>query len=262
MPLAGAESRWWRRLGRSFVSADSYGLVLLLVVVTYVVSVSVTETWAASIVLTVQLATVWLTLRTSQARRVTRLVADIVLCLAAVVAVVSLFAHKPGGQLGGIFTVCCLLYLIAPFSIVRHLMLRREIDTETLLGAIAAYLLIGMFFAFAYKAAGEFGSVPFFGSAGPRLAQPGPVLQLRHDDHRRVREPGAGRQPRADVRGAGGGDRAAVPRRGRREDHQQPAAPARRAIRLLTLPSGPCGQHVPACALVLGALASAGGDRT
>jgi hypothetical protein len=163
---AGAESRWWHRLGRSFVSADSYGLVLLLVVATYVVSVSLTEQQAASIVLTVQLATVWLTLRTSQARRVTRLVADIVLCLAAVVAVVSFFVHNPGGQLGGIFTICGLLYLIAPFSIVRHLILRAQIDTETLLGAIAAYLLIGMFFAFAYKAAGEFGSVPFFGSAG------------------------------------------------------------------------------------------------
>jgi hypothetical protein len=29
-----------------------------------------------------------------------------------------------------------------------------------------AYLLIGMFFAFAYQAAGELGSVPFFGAAG------------------------------------------------------------------------------------------------
>ena len=163
---ARAESRWWRRLGSSFVSADSYGLVLLLVVTTYAISVSMTETRAASIVLTVQLATVWLTLRTSQARRLVRLVADVVLCLAAIGVVVSLFAHKPGDQLGGIFTICCLLYLIAPFSIVRHLMVRREIDIETLLGAIAAYLLIGMFFAFAYKAAGEFGSVPFFGPAG------------------------------------------------------------------------------------------------
>jgi hypothetical protein len=163
---ASAESRVWRRLGRSFVSADSYGLVLLLVVVTYLVSVSVTEERAASIVLTVQLATLWLTLRTSHAHRVTRIVADIGLCLAAVAAVLSFFVHNPGDQLGGIFTVCCLLYLIAPFSIVRHLMLRRQIDTETLLGAVAAYLLIGMFFAFAYKAAAEFGSVPFFGSAG------------------------------------------------------------------------------------------------
>jgi Ion channel len=163
---ASAESRWWRRLGRSFVSADSYGLVLLLVVVTYVVSVSVTETRAASIVLTVQLATVWLTLRTSQAHRLVRRIADIVLCLAAIVTVASFFVHNPGDQLGGIFAVCCLLYLIAPFSIVRHLIMRQQIDTETLLGAVAAYLLIGMFFAFAYKAAGEFGSVPFFGPAG------------------------------------------------------------------------------------------------
>jgi len=29
-----------------------------------------------------------------------------------------------------------------------------------------------MFFAFAYKAAGEFGSVPFFGSAGPGSLSP------------------------------------------------------------------------------------------
>src|SRR5512135_2598286 len=89
----GAESRWRHRLGRSFVSADSYGLV---VVVTYVVSVSVTETRSASVVPAVQLATVWLILRTSHARRVVRQVAGVVLVLAAVAVVVSLFAHNPG----------------------------------------------------------------------------------------------------------------------------------------------------------------------
>jgi hypothetical protein len=160
---ASAESRWWRRLGRSFVSADSYGLVLLLVMATYVISVSVADTRAASIVLIVQLATVRLALRTSRARRSVRRLADIVLCFAAVVAIAGIFVHTPGGELGGIFLVCCLLYLIAPFSIVRHLILRQAIDTESLLGAIAAYLLIGMFFAFAYKAIGEIGSVPFYG---------------------------------------------------------------------------------------------------
>ena len=156
----------WRRLSRAFITEDSYGFVLLLVMVTYTVSVSVTQTWAGSIVLTVQLATVWFTLRTSQARPVVRRIADIVLCLAAVAAVLSFFVHQPGNERGGIFVVCSLLYLIAPFSIVRHLILRRDIDTETLLGAVSAYALIGMFFAFAYQAAGEFGSVPFFGTAG------------------------------------------------------------------------------------------------
>lgn len=163
---AGTRRRPWRRLARSFVSADSYGLVLLLVVVTYVVSVSVDQRWAGSIVLTVQLATVWLTLRTSHARPVTRLIADIGLCFAGAAAVLSFFVHQPGDELGGLFAIVCLLYLVAPFSIVRHLMIRRDIDVETLLGAIAAYLLIGMFFAFAYQAQGQLGSVPFFGSAG------------------------------------------------------------------------------------------------
>ena len=156
----------WRRLSRAFITEDSYGFVLLLVMVTYTVSVSVTQTWAGSIVLTVQLATVWFTLRTSQARPVVRRIADIVLCLAAAAAVLSFFVHQSGNERGGIFVVCALLYLIAPFSIVRHLILRRDIDTETLLGAVSAYVLIGMFFAFAYQAAGEFGSVPFFGTAG------------------------------------------------------------------------------------------------
>ena len=162
---ASAESGAWRRLAHTFVSTDSYGLVLLLVVVTYVVSVSADEARAASIVLVVQLATVWLTLRTSGARPVVRRVADVVLCLAAVVAIGSFFVHQRGTQLGGIFAVCGLLYLIAPFSIVRDL-IRRKIDRESLLGAVAAYLLLGMFFAFAYQAAGELGSVPFFGAAG------------------------------------------------------------------------------------------------
>jgi hypothetical protein len=145
---------------------DSYAVVLLLVAATYVVSVSVTQPQAASVVLTVQLATVWFTLRASRARRATRRLADIVLACAAIVAVGGFFFHDPGQELGGIFVACCVLYLIAPFAIVRYLVLRRDIDREALLGAVAAYLLIGMFFAFAYRAAGEFGTVPFYGRAG------------------------------------------------------------------------------------------------
>ena len=139
---------------------------MLLVVVTYIVSISVTGATAASIVLTVQLATVWLALRTAQAARLFRIVADVVLGLAAVVAVGSFFVHGSGAQLGAIFVISCLLYLVAPFAIVRHLLRRQVVDRESLLGAVTAYLLFGMFFAFAYRAIGELGSVPFFGHAG------------------------------------------------------------------------------------------------
>ena len=62
-----------RQLKGGLLVSDRYELVLLLVVVTYVVSIAVTEVKAASIVLTVQVATVWLALRTSQAGKVVRL---------------------------------------------------------------------------------------------------------------------------------------------------------------------------------------------
>ena len=64
--------------------------------------------------------------------------------------------------------VSCLLYLIAPVSIIRHLVLRRIVDSETVLGAVAAYLMAGMFFAFLYHALGTSQTQPpFFGSQGP-----------------------------------------------------------------------------------------------
>lgn len=42
-----------------FSARDSYGLVVLLIMVTYVVSVSVRAEWGASVVVVVQVATVW-----------------------------------------------------------------------------------------------------------------------------------------------------------------------------------------------------------
>ena len=40
---------------------------------------------------------------------------------------------------------------MAPFSIVRHIAHRRAVDQETMLGALATYLFIGMAFAFVYR---------------------------------------------------------------------------------------------------------------
>jgi len=51
-----------RRLLQAFSSPDSYGLVLLLIVVTYALSAAATATaWAESLVLSVQITTIWVT---------------------------------------------------------------------------------------------------------------------------------------------------------------------------------------------------------
>jgi hypothetical protein len=154
-----------RRIGRALVSADSYGLVLLLIIVTYLMSITVKQPVGASVVLAVQIATVWLVLRTARAHRWARITATVLLVLAAATAIVQVFLPEEEG-LSSVFVASTVLYAFAPFSIVRDLGERGEVDGEVVLGAIAAYLLIGMFFAFAYRTVASVQAGPFFGPDG------------------------------------------------------------------------------------------------
>jgi hypothetical protein len=155
-----------RQLVRSFGSIDSYGLVLLMIVVTYVLAISLSETWAFAIVLFAQIATVWFTLRTSRARRAVRRAGDILLVLAGLVAVAYLVTGADDTFVAWVFVVGAALYFVAPFSIIRHVAFRRDVDRETMLGALSAYLLFGMAFGFAYRVITDAQSGPFFGAAG------------------------------------------------------------------------------------------------
>jgi hypothetical protein len=154
------------RLLQAFSSPDSYGLVLLLILITYGLSATATATWAVSLVLFVQLATIWVTLQAAQARRRLREVTSAALVISAAAAILNLFLPRgPAGD-GGMAVISGLLYVAAPAVIVRHLVRRRTVDTQTVLGAIAAYLMVGMAFAFAYRTLGVLQGGPFFGSQG------------------------------------------------------------------------------------------------
>jgi hypothetical protein len=122
MPDREREARALRRLLRSFRSPSSYGLVLVMIIGSYVMAVTLPAQWGQTLLLFVQIATVWLALHTSRAR-------------------------------GGL-------------RLVRHIGYRRMVDRETMLGALAAYLFIGMAFAFAYRLLGAVQGSPFFGASG------------------------------------------------------------------------------------------------
>src|SRR5215813_5111797 len=161
-----------RRLARAMVSTDSYGSVLLLILFTYVFSVTVTASWAASLVISVQIATVWAVLHVSRARRSVRRVATVLLLISALAAIINLFVGKETTGEGAVAFMSAVLYLIAPFSITRSLIFRRAVDTQTVLGAIDIYLLVGMLFAFIYRFLGVVQPSLFFGASGDgRVAQ-------------------------------------------------------------------------------------------
>jgi Ion channel len=165
-PAASAHHHPVRQLAHALVSPDSYGSVLLLILFTYVFSVAVTASWASSLVITVQIATVWVVLRVSRARRSVRRVAGVLLVISALAAAVNLFVGRDTTGEGAVAFMSAVLYLIAPFSITRSLLFRREVDLQTVLGAIDIYLLVGMLFAFLYRFLGVVQSSPFFGANG------------------------------------------------------------------------------------------------
>ncbi len=160
-----------RRLIEAFYSPNSYGLVLLLILLTYGVSVTFSEGRAVSIVVAVQIATIWVVLRASEAGRRLQIIAGVFAVLSALAVILNLFIPDRVENRGLMAVVSGLLYLGAPFSIIRHLVLRRTVDRETVLGAVSAYLMIGMFFAFAYRALGDIQAGPFFGTSDGTFPQ-------------------------------------------------------------------------------------------
>lgn len=155
-----------KRLAEAMLSADSYGAVLLSILITYAMAVIVTGDQARTLVLVLQIVTVWLVFRVSHARPAVRSATNVLLAIAGVIAVLNLLALTGSSPGQFLFAASCALYLIAPVAIVRYIVLRRVVDLETILGAVAAYILIGMFFAFAYRWIGDVGSGAFFGAQG------------------------------------------------------------------------------------------------
>jgi len=148
-----------------------YGLVLVLILATYVLALVAEGRWAMTVLLFVQSGTVWQALRVSRARPAVRLMAAGVFALALSAAIGNLFAQ--GAPLAAVtFLVASALYLLAPLSVMRDIAFHRRVDRQTLLGALAAYLLIGMAFGFAYACLAALQPGTLFGDAGdPALPQ-------------------------------------------------------------------------------------------
>ncbi|BBH67311.1 hypothetical protein ACTI_39960 [Actinoplanes sp. OR16] len=156
---------------RSRPPRGGYGVVLIMIVTTYVLALAAESRWMVVLLLCVQTSTVWHVMRVAGARRGVRLVAAGVFLLALMAAAFNVFAQD-SPLIGWTFSAASALYLLAPLPIVRHLGRRGGgVDRQTLLGALAAYLLIGMAFGFAYQCIGLMQPGPLFGESGdPTLA--------------------------------------------------------------------------------------------
>jgi hypothetical protein len=140
-----------------------FGVVLVLLLITYAfMATAPTGDWVRVVNTTLQGLTLLAALRASQvSRRLFRFAALIVL-VASLASLGSLFFTSASDATGALDLVSVLMVGAAPIAIARALYRRPVIDVHTVLGAICIYVLIGMLFAFAYDAIGLLGSEPFF----------------------------------------------------------------------------------------------------
>ncbi len=151
-------------------AANKYGAVVALLCLGYILSVTVEGTTAVSLLILLQLATLWLTFSASEspgARRIAGIACIIVAVLDIVAIAFGRAFDFDAANLRVVALVSVVLYLIAPYVILRHLIRRPVVDGRTILGAISIYLMLGMMFAFTYRAISLYQTTPdFFGTAG------------------------------------------------------------------------------------------------
>jgi hypothetical protein len=147
---------------------DTYGLVLALIAVDYlVVSTIYAGGWLRVAAVFFLGSTVVLTLRVSRAPRIWQILAVVYLVSSVLTAIVSEVAPGPDTVSQAISILAGVLLFVTPFVILRHIASHPVITTETVLGAVSVYLLIGFSFAFLYTGIAALSSMPFFAEDAP-----------------------------------------------------------------------------------------------
>ena len=158
-----ASQRGGQRIRGLARPADSFGLVLLLLVLDYIAVSAITgNAWGRVVIVVLLGATLLFALRTSHARRIWQILAAFYLVVSTLVTVVSIVAPSTTDFSSQTSLVGGLLLLITPVAISRRIFAQRFISTETVLGALCVYLLIGFSFSFIYSGVAYVSGTPFF----------------------------------------------------------------------------------------------------
>jgi len=151
--------RWLRRAERA---TDAFGLVLGLVIVTFVLASLITNTgWGSVLIMAATGATSVVALASSQApaRYVHAAIYLSVLSLVLTIieAVTGAYVWL---NIAGVIQVT--LLAIATAAVLVRVITSAEVNVRTILGAISVYTTLGLLFGFAYESIGRIQATPFF----------------------------------------------------------------------------------------------------
>ena len=155
----GARRGW--SFKRRLVEPDSYGALLILVLLSIIVSAFAGDPITSALVIAFQAGVLMYAMWTSRAPRRLDIVFGVGSGVAVAAGAVSVVTgHTTGDVMSGIASM--ILSLAAIVAVVRRLVLHPVVDGATVLGALCVYLLLGLCFASMYGVAAAIGSGPLF----------------------------------------------------------------------------------------------------
>jgi hypothetical protein len=135
---------------------DAYGLVLILILTTFVVTMTLPPTgWAGRVAAIAVAGLTAIIALTSSDVRLGRVRLAVVAALGAVIATALARAISSDALLGIAFVVDALLLAVAAVTILRRVLPSAQVDFRTILGAISVYTLLGLLFGFLFLSLGR-----------------------------------------------------------------------------------------------------------
>jgi hypothetical protein len=135
---------------------DAYGLVLVLVLTTFVVTMTLPpQGWAGRVTAVAIAGLTAVIALTSSDVRPGRVRLAFAAALAAVLAAALARPLSSDALLGIAFVVDSLLLAVAAITILRRVVLTAQVDFRTILGAISVFTLLGLLFGFLFLALGR-----------------------------------------------------------------------------------------------------------
>lgn len=151
-----------RALSSLLPGVDRFGLVLGLLVLSYVLFALGGSTAPQILEGSSAVVALWLALHASAVGRRFRLWAAAMLVVAflALVVIDESFADSTARGLGELWFV--VVFLLTLFAVLRRVLIHQEVTLETICGALSAYLLLGLMFSALYGAMADLGGHQLF----------------------------------------------------------------------------------------------------
>jgi hypothetical protein len=163
---AGAGMNEPRRYERRIEQTrDRFGLLLILLVASFVALGYSNSSWARAIADALQVAALLTAFLTTAVRKDNRWLA--IVALAAILGVwAAAFSGDVAAAVGDIALI--LLFLAILIAVLERVLRHRRVTMQTIYGAVCSYFLIGLMFSSVYGAMDALGSAPLFGESVSR----------------------------------------------------------------------------------------------